>query len=112
MELLPWEFEDYCIGRIIMVPYKDDILSDDDILYSFYKIVKITDKMFYIKKMKSETKFIKMCEVEEGNTPTKIYEAVISKDFDEDSDKSERRIKKENITKYSISICSIVQYEV
>ena len=42
MELLPWEFEDYCIGRIIMVPYKDDILSDDDILYSFYKIVKIT----------------------------------------------------------------------
>ncbi len=112
MELLPWEFEDYCIGRIIMVPYKDDILSDDDILYSFYKIVKITDKMFYIKKMKSETKFIKMCEVEEGNTPTKIYEAVISKDFNEDSGKSERTIKKENITKYSISICPIVQYEV
>ncbi len=111
MEILPWEFEDYCLGRIIMVPDKDYILYHD-ILYSFYKIFKITDKMFYIKKMKSETKFIKMSEDEKTNTPTKIYEAVISKDFDEDTNKSIRRIKKENITNYSITICSIVQYEV
>ncbi len=105
MELSPWDTEDYIIGRTIMVPEKNG-------LYSFYKIIKITNKIFYVIKMKHETKLIKTIEDKENQILTRTYEAIISKEIDNEGDKINRRIKKENITNYSITLVSIVQYEV
>lgn len=94
--------DDYYINRTIMISEKDG-------LNSFYKVIKHTDKMFYIKKIKTETKLIKTYYDDNNNEESKVYEAKLSDEFENDNIK---KIKKTSINKYSVIFCLIVQYKV
>ena len=55
MEITPLVYDSDAeyINQIIMIPNSDGALN------SFYKIIRFTDKMFHLKKMKDETKLKK-----------------------------------------------------
>jgi hypothetical protein len=108
MEISPTKYEndEQYINRIIMIPDYDGALN------SFYKIIRSTNKMFCLKKMKAETKFIKTYFDKDENTDTNIYEAKISDKFYNISNTIDRRIRKTNVNKYSVIITSFIQYKV
>jgi hypothetical protein len=94
--------DDYYINRTIMVP-------ENDGLNSFYKVINHTDKMFCIRKIKTETNLYKTNFDEITNEATKVYQAKLSDDFENENIK---KIRKTSIHKYSVIYCSLVQYEV
>jgi len=95
--------DNYYINRIIMIP-------DSDRLNSFYKVVKCTDKMFCIRKIKTDTNLYKINYDKFTNEVTsKVYQAKLS---DEVENEKIKTIRKTSINKYSVIYCSIVQYEV
>ncbi len=94
--------DSYYINRTIMIP-------DSNGLNNFYKVIKHTNKMFYIRKIKVETTLYKTNYDEITNEATKIYQAKLLEDFESEKLK---RIRKTNINNYSVIYCSIVQYEV
>lgn len=94
------------INKIIMIPNSDGALN------SFYKIIRFTDKMFHLKKMKDETTLKKTYFDEEDNRDTNIYEAKILDEFYSPENIIDKRIRKTNITKYPVIIVSFVQYEI
>lgn len=102
MEIIPYETDDYdsFMNNIVMIPEKNSKLN------GFYKIIKSSNNFFYTKKMKCETKLAKI-----NDNNTKIYEAIISNDFENDN--FTKMIKKTSVNKkYPLVICSIVQYEI
>jgi hypothetical protein len=87
------------MNNIVMIPEKNKKLNG----FGFYKIIKSSEKYFFAKKMKCETKSV-------NTNKNKTYEVNISSDFENDLFK---RIKKTSVNnKYPIVICSVVQYEV
>lgn len=113
MEIIPYKPDniDHYLNNIVMIPNQDNELN------GFYKITQFTDHFFYVKKMKYETKLIRV--KEDSNDPTKkttLYEAIISNDFEDNQDNQDhicKKIKKTSVNqKYPIIICSVVQYEV
>jgi hypothetical protein len=89
------------INNIVMIPEKNKKLNG----FGFYKIIKSSEKSFFAKKMKCETKAV-------NTSKTKTYEVNISSDFENENDLF-KRIKKTSVdNKYPIIICSVVQYEV
>lgn len=108
MEISPIEYdniEDY-INKIIMIP---DL---DGGLYSFYRIIRMTEKMACLKKMRDETILKKTYIDEDDNTETKVYEAKIIDDYQCYCHAVDKMIRKTNIKKYRVPIVSIVQYEI
>jgi hypothetical protein len=108
MEVIPYETENYdnYINSIVMVPESDNGMN------GFYKIIKSSSNNFFLlKKMKCETKLVKTNETKNSNIEKKIYEAIISNDFE--NDKRYKKIKKTSINKkYPLIICSVVRYEI
>lgn len=103
MEVIHYETEnnEYYINSIVMIPNKENDMN------GFYKIIKFSDHFFHLRKMKCETRMCKM----NDNTKTKVYEAIISTEFEEDNHC--KKIRKTSINqKYPIILCSVVQYEV
>ncbi len=94
--------DNYYINRTIMFPESDG-------LNSFYKVIKHTDKMFCIRKIKTETNLYKTNYDEITNEVTKVYQAKLSDEFENEKI---RKIRKPSINKYSVIYCSFVQYEV
>lgn len=94
------DFE-YYINRTIMFPGSNGFNS-------FYKVITHTDKMFCIRKIKTETKLYKTNYDETTNTNSNIYEVKLSDEFDNEKI---RKIRKTSIHKYPVIYCSIVQYE-
>lgn len=94
--------DNYYVNRTIMVPESNG-------LNSFYKVIKHTDKMFYLRKIKTETKLYKINYDEITNEESNVYEAKLSDEFENDTLK---KIRKTSITKYPVIFCVIVQYEV
>ena len=90
-----YDENDNYINRIFMVPHRPH--------NRFYRIVRSTDKMFCLRRLKCETKIVR-----EDNMLT-TYEAKISNEYEADK---ERRIRKANITKFSQIYCMIVQYDI
>jgi len=86
------ETQDYINRRIMM-------MDKDGKRNSFYRVVRSTDKMFCLRRLKCETKMVR------PNT----YEAKISNEYEAEK---ERRIRKANIVKYSQIYCLFVQYEI
>ena len=93
--------DDY-INRTIMFPESDGINS-------FYKVITHTNKMFCIRKIKTETKLYKTMYDEITNEKTKVYQAKLTDEFE---DEKIREIRKTSIHNYSVIHCSFVQYEV
>ena len=97
----PSEYTVY-LNSIIKIEDKDGKQN------SFYKVVKITDKMFYARKLKTETKLIDTYTETDTHIDTdkeieihvKKYETRILDEFEESS--KEKRIKKTNIQNYSV----------
>lgn len=94
--------DNYYINRTIMFPESDGINS-------FYKVITHTDKMFCIRKIKTETILYKTVYDEITNEDTKVYQAKLSDEF---ANEQIRKIRKTSINKYSIIYCPFVQYEV
>jgi len=90
------ENDNYINRRIMM-------LDKDGKHNSFYRVVRSTEKMFCLRRLKCETKIVR-----EDNMLT-TYEAKISNEYDADK---ERRIRKANIVKYEQVYCLFVQYEI
>ncbi len=89
------------MNNIVMIPNKNKKLNG----FGFYKIIKSSEKYFFAKKMKCETKAVNI-------SKTKTYQVNISSDFEDENDLF-KRIKKTSVdNKYPIIICSVVQYEV
>ena len=100
MEVIPYQTDNYdeFINNIVMIPEKDYLTN------GFYKIVKASDTFFYARKMNCQTKLIHMDEKK------KIYQAIISDEFENDVFK---KIKKTSINKkYPVIITNVVQYEI
>ncbi len=66
---------------------------------SFYRVVRSTNKMFCLRRLKCTTTMLR---------PT-TFEVKISNEYE---DEKERRIRKANIVKYQWIYCSLVQYEI
>jgi len=90
------ENDNYINRRIMM-------LDKDGKHNSFYRVVRSTEKMFCLRRLKCETKIIR-----EDNMLT-TYEAKISNEYEAEK---ERRIRKANIVKYEQVYCLFVQYEI
>ncbi len=90
------------INTTIMIP-------DSNGLNSFYKVIKYTDKMFCLKKIKTDTNLHKINYDEITNKKTNVYQAKLLDEFENDKIK---KIKKTSINKYPIIYCTIIQYEV
>ena len=77
MDIIQNKVNDYnCyINTTIMIP-------DSDGLNSFYKVIKDTEKMFYIRKIYTETILYKTIFDEITKQESKIYQAKLSHDFD------------------------------
>jgi len=82
---------DEYINRIFMVPHRPH--------NRFYRIVRSTDKMFCLRRLKCATEMVH---------PTTL-EAKIE---DEYEDEAERRIRKTSIVKFPQIYCMIVQYDI
>lgn len=65
--------------------------------------------MCCIRKIKTETKLCKINYDEITKEESKVYEAKLTEDFENDSVK---KIRKTSINKYPVIYCPIVQYEV
>lgn len=76
---------------------------------SFYKVIKITEKMFYTKKMKTQTELIKTW-TDEDLSVVNTYKAQIFEEFEPDV--KEKKIRKTDINNYPIIYTRIVQYDV
>lgn len=108
MEIGPIEYDsdtEY-INKIIMI---QDFGTPFN---SFYKIIRATNKMFHLKKLKAETTLKKTYFDKEDNTDTNIYEAKLTNEFHSAENIIDKRISKNNIQKYPVIITSFVQYEV
>ena len=110
MEVIHYETNDYdsFMNNIIMIPERNNRLN------GFYKIIKSTPNFFYVQKMKCETKLVKTINNEDldSKKETKIYEAIISLDFEDESEPC-KKIRKSSVQKkYPLIYTSIVQYEV
>jgi len=90
------------INRIIMIPERDGFNH-------FYKIVSHTTKMFCVRKILAETNLYNTIYDEITNEESKIYEAKITDEFENNKIK---KIRKTSINKYPVIYCKIVQYEV
>jgi len=66
-----------CVNRIIMV-------QEDSLLYTFYRVIEVSDTHFSVKKMIYDTNFIKEYYDEETNSKIKVYEASIIQDGTEE----------------------------
>jgi hypothetical protein len=88
-----YDENDNYINRNIMMPNKDGKHN------SFYRVVRSTNKMFCLRRLKCATTMLR---------PT-TFEVKISNEYE---DEKERRIRKANIVKYQWIYCSIVQYEI
>ena len=86
------ENDNYINRRIMM-------LDKDGKHNSFYRVVRSTNKMFCLRRLKCTTKILR---------PT-TFEAKISNEYE---DEKERRIRKANIVKYDQIYCLFVQYEI
>lgn len=110
MEIIHYETDDYdsFINNIIMIPEKNNNLN------GFYKIIKSTPNFFCVKKMKCQTNLIKTYNNDDSNTESKIYEATIMLDFENETENDTyKKIKKTSINKkYPVIYTSVVQYEV
>jgi hypothetical protein len=108
MEITPlvYDSDEEYINQIIMIPNSDGALN------SFYKIIRFTDKMCHLKKIKDETILKKTYFDEENNRDTNIYEAKILKEFVTPENIIDKRIRKINIKNYSVIFVSFVQYEI
>lgn len=92
-----YDEKDNYINRRIMMLDKDGKRN------SFYRVVRSTEKMFCLRRLKCETKIVR-----EDNVTT-TYEAKISNEYEAEK---ERRIRKANIVKYSQVYCLFIQYEI
>ena len=90
------ENDNYINRRIMM-------LDKDGKHNSFYRVVRSTNKMFCLRRLKCVTKILR-----EDNMLT-TYEAKISNEYE---DEKERRIRKANIVKYEQVYCLFIQYEI
>lgn len=100
MEVIHYQTDNYhdFLNNIVMIPGNDNEFN------VFYKIIKSSPSFFYARKMKCQTKLIEM----HGNK--KIYQAIVSDEFESDVFK---KIKKTSINKiYPVIIASVVQYQV
>ena len=86
------ENDNYINRRIMM-------LDKDGKHNSFYRVVRSTNKMFCLRRLKCVTKMLR------PNT----FEAKISNEYE---DEKERRIRKANKVKYSQICCLFIQYEI
>ena len=93
----------FYLDRIIMVPVGNGFQN------SFYKVTKITNKLVYARKMKTETKLLNAYMDNENNIIHK-FEAVIDDDFEDNC--NQKIIKKEKINDYPIVYVPVVQYEI
>lgn len=92
-----YDEKDNYINRRIMMLDKDGKRN------SFYRVVRNTEKMFCLRRLKCETKMVR-----EDNASI-TYEAKISNEYEAEK---ERRIRKANIVKYHQVYCLFVQYDI
>lgn len=91
------------INRMVMISEQDHLPN------VFYRVVRETEKMFYMRRIQCET--VKMREEfdETGKLETTVYETKIGATYEEGV--GEKKIRKENIVKYPWIYCGIIQYE-
>lgn len=95
--------DSFYLNRIIMIEDKDGKQN------SFYKVIRFTNKMFVIRKIKAQTVLTRTY-TDDDSTLVNVYDAKISDEFEPES--KEEKIKKTCISKYPIIYTCLVQYEI
>jgi hypothetical protein len=81
------------------------MVQEDSLLYTFYRVISVSDTHFHVKQMIYNTKFIKEYYDDDTNENIKVYEASILQEG------SEEKLIPINI-EYILTITKTVRYEI
>lgn len=95
--------DSFYVNRIIMIKDKDGKQN------SFYKVIRFTNKMFVIRKIKTQTVLTKRY-TDDNSTLVNVFNVKISDEFEPEY--KEKKIKKTCVSKYPIIYTYLVQYEI